>query len=67
MFTVKCLLNVIHIIIFVFIFSGYVAEHMDLRYFLTFGMFTSGIFTILFGLGYFWKIHNIAYFLTIQV
>ncbi|XP_031562482.1 glucose-6-phosphate exchanger SLC37A2-like [Actinia tenebrosa] len=47
--------------------SGYVAEHMDLRYFLTVGMFTSGIFTILFGMGFFWKIHSLAYFLTVQI
>lgn len=48
-------------------FSGYLAEHMDLRIFLTGGMLISGIFTILFGMGYFWKVHSLAFFLTMQV
>ncbi|XP_048589045.1 glucose-6-phosphate exchanger SLC37A2 isoform X2 [Nematostella vectensis] len=47
--------------------SGYVAEHMDIRHFLTTGMLMSGIFTALFGLGYFIKIHNLAFFLTMQI
>lgn len=48
-------------------FSGFVAEHMDLRYFLTIGMLLSGLFTALFGMGYFWKLHYFAYFVTIQI
>lgn len=48
-------------------FSGFVAEHMDLRYFLTIGMLSSGLFTALFGMGYFWKLHYFAYFVTIQI
>lgn len=51
----------------VYFFSGFVAEHMDLRHFLTVGMISSGLFTIAFGLGYVWKIHNFAYFVTVQV
>ena len=56
-------------IFFLFSFdgSGFVAEHMDLRYFLTIGMLSSGLFTALFGMGYFWKLHYFAYFVTIQV
>ena len=56
-------------IFFLFSFdgSGFVAEHMDLRYFLTIGMLSSGLFTALFGMGYFCKLHYFAYFVTIQV
>ncbi|XP_068685243.1 glucose-6-phosphate exchanger SLC37A2-like isoform X1 [Montipora capricornis] len=48
-------------------FSGFVAEHMDLRHFLTIGMISSGMLTIAFGLGYFWNIHSFAYFVTVQI
>ena len=48
-------------------FSGFLAEHMDLRHFLTVGMMSSGLLTIAFGLGYVWKIHYFAYFVTVQV
>ncbi|XP_022790388.1 glucose-6-phosphate exchanger SLC37A2-like [Stylophora pistillata] len=47
--------------------SGYAAEHIDLRYFLTLGMISSGLFSVLFGLGYFYKIHNFTYFVIIQL
>ena len=40
---------------------------MDLRHFLTIGMLSSGLMSVFFGLGYFWKFHNFAYFVTIQV
>ena len=40
---------------------------MDLRHFLTIGMLLSGLMSVFFGLGYFWKLHNFAYFVTIQV
>jgi len=40
---------------------------MDLRHFLTLGMLSSGLMSVFFGLGYFWKFHNFAYFVTIQV
>ena len=40
---------------------------MDIRLFLTGGMFLSGIFSILFGLGYFFKIHSLAFFIIMQV
>ena len=47
--------------------SGYLAEHIDLRYFLTFGMMFSGFFSVLFGLGFFYKVHNFEYYFFIQV
>ena len=40
---------------------------MDIRYFLTGGMFLSGIFSILFGLGYFFDVHSLEFFITVQV
>lgn len=48
-------------------FSGFLAEHMDLRHFLTVGMISSGLLTIAFGMGYVWKIHYFAYFVTVQI
>nr|CAD7404667.1 unnamed protein product [Timema cristinae] len=48
-------------------FSGYVAERVNLRYFLTFGMIMSGIFSYLFGLAYSLSIHSIWYFVIIQI
>ncbi|XP_046854310.1 glucose-6-phosphate exchanger SLC37A2-like [Xenia sp. Carnegie-2017] len=47
--------------------SGFVAEHMDIRLFLTAGMFLSGFFSILFGFGYFLKIHSLTFFILMQV
>ena len=47
--------------------SGYIAEHMDIRLFLTVGMVLSGAFSILFGLGYFCNIHSLAFFIIMQV
>ena len=52
--------------VFMFV-SGMVAERVNLRNFLSFGMITSGIFTILFGLGRYWQIHSLAYYIAIQV
>ena len=52
----------------VFMFaSGMVAERVNLRYFLSFGMVASGLFTILFGLGKYWNIHGLAYYIIVQV
>lgn len=50
-----------------FHFSGFVAERVDLRYFLSMGMMLCGLFTMAFGLGKYWEIHNFYYYLTIQV
>ncbi|KAK3242524.1 hypothetical protein CYMTET_47798 [Cymbomonas tetramitiformis] len=48
-------------------FSGHLGDTLDLRFFLTVGLVGSGFFTFLFGMGYFWDIHNIYYFYTIQI
>merc|ERR1719244_1602620 len=51
---------------FMFI-SGFVAERVDLRIFLTIGMLASGLFTFLFGFAYFVGIHGIWYLILIQI
>jgi len=40
---------------------------MNLRYFLSIGMCLSGVFTILFGMGYVFKMHFFGYYMLIQV
>merc|ERR1712109_219439 len=47
--------------------SGFVAERMDLRYFLSIGMLFSGIFVFLLGFAKVAGIHKIAYFIGMQV
>jgi len=50
-----------------FVVSGHIAERMNLRYFLTAGMCFSGVFTALFGLGRYWDIHSMLFFIVVQV
>lgn len=47
-------------------FSGIFGERLPLRYYLTCGMLLSGLFTCLFGLGFYWNIHSIWYYAFIQ-
>ncbi|XP_053126087.1 glucose-6-phosphate exchanger SLC37A2 isoform X2 [Hemicordylus capensis] len=47
--------------------SGIFGERLPLRYYLSGGMLLSGLFTALFGLGYYWKIHQLWYFVLIQI
>ncbi|XP_069745210.1 glucose-6-phosphate exchanger SLC37A1-like isoform X2 [Narcine bancroftii] len=47
--------------------SGIIGERLSIRWYLTFGMLSSGLFTALFGMGYFYSIHNLKYYLFIQV
>ncbi|XP_036381328.1 glucose-6-phosphate exchanger SLC37A2 [Megalops cyprinoides] len=47
-------------------FSGIFGERLPLRYYLTCGMLLSGFFTALFGLGYYWDIHSIWYYVFVQ-
>ncbi|NP_001080464.1 solute carrier family 37 (glucose-6-phosphate transporter), member 1 L homeolog [Xenopus laevis] len=47
--------------------SGMIGERLPLRYFLSCGMLASGLFTALFGFGYFYNIHNLSYYIIIQV
>ncbi|XP_072342850.1 glucose-6-phosphate exchanger SLC37A2 isoform X3 [Scyliorhinus torazame] len=47
--------------------SGMFGERLPLRYYLTAGMLLSGLFTALFGFGFYWNIHNIWYYVVIQI
>lgn len=46
--------------------SGFVAERVSLRYFLTFGMLFSAIFTYMFGIAKLYDIHSFWYFIAVQ-
>lgn len=46
--------------------SGFVAERVSLRYFLTLGMLFSAIFTYMFGIAKTYNIHSIWYFVVVQ-
>lgn len=48
-------------------FSGFIAERVSLRYFLTLGMLFSGIFCYLFGLAKTYDIHSMGYFVLVQI
>nr|KAF6478541.1 solute carrier family 37 member 1 [Molossus molossus] len=47
--------------------SGVIGERLPIRYYLTFGMLASGIFTALFGLGYFYDIHSFGFYVVTQI
>lgn len=47
--------------------AGHLGDTLDLRLFLTAGMIGSGIFVVLFGMGYFWNVHHFWYFLAMQM
>lgn len=48
-------------------FSGHFGDRIDMRFFLVFGMMGSGICTIIFGLGYWLNVHQLGYFLGVQI
>ncbi|CAN1265363.1 Putative glycerol-3-phosphate transporter 1 [Linum perenne] len=48
-------------------FSGHIGDRMNLRVFLTIGMVGTGVFTSLFGVGYWAKVHSFYYFLAVQM
>ncbi|XP_041658195.1 glucose-6-phosphate exchanger SLC37A2 isoform X2 [Cheilinus undulatus] len=47
--------------------SGIFGERLPLRYYLSAGMLLSGLFTCLFGLGFYLNIHSLGYYAFIQV
>lgn len=47
--------------------SGFVAERVNLRYFLAIGMLMSGLFTYLLGIARSYNIHYLSYFVVVQV
>lgn len=47
--------------------SGFIAERVNLRYFLSLGMLFSGLFCYLFGIGKTYNIHALSYYIVIQI
>ena len=47
--------------------AGHLGDTLDLRLFLTTGMIGSGIFVGLFGMGYFWNVHEFWFYLVMQM
>ena len=47
--------------------SGYIAEHTNLRIYLSSGMLLTGMLTALFGLGFYLKIHSLYFFFLVQI
>lgn len=47
--------------------AGHLGDKLDLRLFLTTGMIGSGIFVVLFGMGYFWNVHSFGFYLVMQM
>lgn len=48
-------------------FSGIFGERLPLRYYLSSGMLLSGLFTALFGLGFYWNIHALWFYVLVQI
>ncbi|KAL6131850.1 hypothetical protein ACLB2K_070223 [Fragaria x ananassa] len=48
-------------------FSGHLGDRINLRIFLTIGMVGTGVFTSLFGIGYWGSIHSFYYYLAVQM
>ncbi|KAM9299279.1 glucose-6-phosphate exchanger SLC37A2 [Gastrophryne carolinensis] len=47
--------------------SGIFGERLPLRYYLSGGMLVSGVFTAFLGLGFYWKIHALWYYILFQI
>lgn len=47
--------------------SGYIAEHTNLRIYLSVGMVLTGVFTGLSGLAYYLNIHSLSFFVLLQI
>ncbi|XVE63890.1 hypothetical protein DITRI_Ditri07aG0057400 [Diplodiscus trichospermus] len=48
-------------------FSGHLGDRLNLRFLLTVGMVGTGLFTSLFGVAYWAKVHSFYYFLVVQM
>jgi OPA family glycerol-3-phosphate transporter-like MFS transporter 1/2 len=48
-------------------FAGHLGDRVDLRLFLTAGMVCSGLFVALFGMGFFWDVHEYSYYIFISI
>lgn len=47
--------------------SGFIAERVNLRYFLALGMLFSGIYSYMFGIAKTYNIHYLSYYIVVQV
>ncbi|KAM6934618.1 glucose-6-phosphate exchanger SLC37A1 [Xenentodon cancila] len=47
--------------------SGIIGERLPIRLYLTVGMLSSGLFTCMFGLGYIYNVHNLSFYIFVQV
>jgi len=47
--------------------AGHVADRVDVRMFLAWGMVVGGLMTTLAGLAFFWELHSFAYFVVVMV
>ncbi|XP_060054766.1 glucose-6-phosphate exchanger SLC37A1 [Erinaceus europaeus] len=47
--------------------SGIIGERLPIRLYLTCGMLASGAFTALFGLGYFYDVHSLGFYMVAQI
>ncbi|XP_040287051.1 glucose-6-phosphate exchanger SLC37A2 isoform X1 [Bufo bufo] len=47
--------------------SGIFGERLPLRYYLSGGMITCGVLTVFLGLGYYWNIHALWYYILFQI
>ncbi|KAJ0965940.1 hypothetical protein J5N97_027078 [Dioscorea zingiberensis] len=47
--------------------AGHAADRLDLRRFLAIGMLLSGLSCIAFGLGFFWDVHHLLFFIAVQI
>uniref|UniRef100_G1U302 Solute carrier family 37 member 1 n=1 Tax=Oryctolagus cuniculus TaxID=9986 RepID=G1U302_RABIT len=54
-------------LVFLSLHSGIIGERLPIRYYLTFGMLASGACTALFGLGYFYDVHSLGFYVVTQV
>eukprot|EP00193_Tetraselmis_chui_P010555 CAMPEP_0177775690 /NCGR_PEP_ID=MMETSP0491_2-20121128/14265_1 /TAXON_ID=63592 /ORGANISM="Tetraselmis chuii, Strain PLY429" /LENGTH=469 /DNA_ID=CAMNT_0019294333 /DNA_START=252 /DNA_END=1661 /DNA_ORIENTATION=- len=48
-------------------FAGHMGDRMDLRLFLSMGMIASALLVSLYGMAYFWDVHNINFFYIVMV
>lgn len=48
-------------------FSGHLGDRLNLRFFLTVGMVGTGVFTSIFGVGYWGNVHSFYYYLVVQM
>lgn len=48
-------------------FAGHLGDRLNLRFILTIGMLGTGLFTALFGVGYWLDVHSFYYYLAVQI